>query len=347
VTDKRLAQLTQWLKFALEQDEVDVTVASADASFRRYFRVETPANPAGKTWVVMDAPPDKEDCKPFVKVSTAFHHMKVNVPEIYAQDLTNGFLVLTDFGSTCYLDKLNAEDADQLYGDAMDALIQLQTNEKPANVQLPLYDDALLKREMMLFPDWFLTKHLDAAPDAATMKMLDDAFEKLSQMALKQPVVWVHRDYHSRNLMVTEKNNPGVIDFQDAVEGPITYDLVSLLRDCYISWPDEKVTAWVTGYLQKLKDKQVCNDVTEAEFIRWFDWMGIQRHLKAIGIFARLNYRDGKSGYLLDIPRTLSYVVNVSARYPELAEFNAFVSQIKLPAVTGVNTASEATGGKV
>ncbi|MDH3326769.1 MAG: phosphotransferase [Gammaproteobacteria bacterium] len=333
MTDKRLEQLKQWLVFALDQEDLDISIASADASFRRYFRVQTPDNSAGKTWVVMDAPPDKEDCKPFVKVSTAFHHMKVNVPEIYAQDLTHGFLVLTDFGSTCYLDKLDKESADQLYGDAMNALISLQTNDKPANVTLPPYDNDLLMREMMLFPDWFLTEHLKASPNDATMNMLNDVFSKLSQMALQQPVVWVHRDYHSRNLMFTAKNNPGIIDFQDAVDGPITYDLVSLLRDCYISWPDEKVEGWVKDYLQKLKDNQCCSDVSEETFIKWFDWMGIQRHLKAIGIFARLNYRDGKPGYLMDIPRTLNYVVNVSARYPELADFNQFVSQIKLPEI--------------
>ena len=332
LTDKRLEQLTQWLKYALDQDEVDISVASADASFRRYFRVETPNNPAGKSWVVMDAPPDKEDCKPFVKISTAFHHMKVNVPEIYAQDLSNGFLVLTDFGSTCYLDKLNDQTADKLYGDAMDVLVNLQTNEKPKNITLPVYDDAMLKREMDLFPEWYLTKHLNTPADAQTKAMLDDTFNKLSEMALQQPVVWVHRDYHSRNLMQIEENNPGVIDFQDAVDGPVTYDLVSLLRDCYISWPDEKVEAWVKVYLQKLKDKNFCNDVSDEQFIKWFDWMGIQRHVKVLGIFSRLNYRDGKSNYLNDIPLTLDYVVKVTARYPELAEFHKFVSKIKLSA---------------
>jgi len=331
VIDKRLEQLTLWLKFALEQDTVDIDVASADASFRRYFRVLTPENPAGKSWVVMDAPPDKEDCKPFVKVSTAFHHMKVNVPEIFAQDLSHGFLVLTDFGNTCYLDKLNDDTADHLYGDAMDALLSLQTNDKPSNITLPPYDDDLLKREMMLFPDWFLSKHLKASPDKSTINMLDETFNKLSNSALQQPTVWVHRDYHSRNLMVTEHKNPGVIDFQDAVEGPVTYDLVSLLRDCYISWPDEKIEAWVKSYLQKLKSKQYCTGISEKEFIKWFDWMGIQRHLKAIGIFARLNYRDGKPGYLLDIPRTLNYVIEVSSRYPELNDFNQYVSKIELP----------------
>lgn len=331
LTDQRLDKLTEWLKYVLDQNEIDISVASADASFRRYFRVQTPDNISGKSWIVMDAPPDKEDCKPFVKVSTAFHHVKMNVPEIYAQDLSQGFLVLTDFGSTSYLDKLNDQTADKLYGDAMDALVNLQTNEKPKNMTLPLYDDALLKQEMNLFSEWFLARHLQVAIDANTEKMLADTFQQLSEMALQQPVVWVHRDYHSRNLMITEKNNPGVIDFQDAVDGPITYDLVSLLRDCYISWPDEKVAAWVKFYLQKLQDKNCCIDVSEQQFIKWFDWMGLQRHIKVLGIFSRLNYRDGKSGYLSDIPLTLDYVVKVASRYSELAEFSQYMSKIKLP----------------
>ncbi len=331
MADQRLAQLTEWLKTVLEQDEVDVSVASADASFRRYFRVQTPANPAGKSWVVMDAPPDKEDCQPFVEISVAFRRTKVNVPEIYAQDLAQGFLMLTDFGSTCYLDKLNAQTADALYDDAMDALISLQINEKPKNISLPIYDDVLLTREMNLFPEWFLAKHLNATADAETEKMFLDTFRQLSEMALQQPVVWVHRDYHSRNLMVTEKNNPGVIDFQDAVEGPVAYDLVSLLRDCYIEWPDEKIDVWVNVYLKKLKANNLCDDVTEPQFKKWFDWMGLQRHIKVLGIFSRLYYRDGKENYLADMPLTLNYVVKVSARYPELAAFSQFVSQIKLP----------------
>lgn len=331
LTDKRLVELTEWLKNTFGQDELNISVASADASFRRYFRVQTPNNPAGKSWVVMDAPPDKEDCQLFVDISTAFRDVNVNVPEVYAQDIKRGFLVLTDFGNTCYLDKLNENTADKLYGDAMDVLVNLQLNEKPKNITLPRYDDALLTKEMMLLPEWFLAKHMKVSIDEQTQTMLNNTFHQLSKMALKQPVVWVHRDYHSRNLMLTEKNNPGVIDFQDAVDGPITYDLVSLLRDCYISWPDEKITAWVCAYLKKLQDKNVCADVSEQQFIKWFDWMGLQRHIKVLGIFSRLYYRDGKAGYLSDMPLTLDYVLGVSSRYPELAEFNQYMSKIKLP----------------
>lgn len=329
MTDKRLVQLSDWLEYALEDKNLEITVASADASFRRYFRVKT----ADKSWIAMDAPPEKEDCKPFVKVATAFHHLGVSVPEIYAQDLTHGFLVITDFGSRCYLDELNDENADQLYADAMQVLLNLQTNEKPQNVTLPEYDLALLNREMFLFDEWFLGEHLQLSLTDSDKKMLTQTQAQMAELALAQPKVWVHRDYHSRNLMFTEHNNPGVIDFQDAVNGPVTYDLVSLLRDCYIDWPLERVESWVAAYLQQLQQKQFCEDLSFETFMHWFDWMGVQRHMKAIGIFARLNYRDGKSGYLNDIPRTLNYVHTVSAKYPNLNSFNEFIEQKIMPAL--------------
>ncbi len=327
MTDIRLQQLTDWLKFTLESDDLNITVASADASFRRYFRVES----HGKTWITMDAPPDKEDCKPFVKVATAFHHVGMNVPEIYAQDLSHGFLVLTDFGNTCYLEKLSEETSDQLYSDAMQSLLNLQVNPKIKNVDLPVYDALLLDREMRLFDEWFLKKHLKYNLNSDEQILLDETYERLKNEALSQDQVWVHRDYHSRNLMIVSDNNPGVIDFQDAVVGAITYDLVSLLRDCYISWPSEKVEQWVQQYHMMLKAKGRCRDISEAQFMRWFDWMGIQRHLKAIGIFARLNYRDNKPGYLNDIPRTLNYVQTVSSKYAELQNFHQFIVDVVLP----------------
>jgi len=316
-----------WLKFTLESDDIDITVASADASFRRYFRVESD----GKTWIAMDAPPDKEDCKPFVKVATAFHYVGMNVPEIYAQDLSDGFLMLTDFGNTCYLDKLSDETSDKLYSDAMQALLNLQVNPKIRNIDLPAYDALLLDREMRLFDEWFLMKHLQHNLSNDEQRLLDETYELLKNEALSQNQAWVHRDYHSRNLMIVAENNPGVIDFQDAVVGAITYDLVSLLRDCYISWPNEKVEQWVLQYHEMLKTKGFCLDISEAQFMRWFDWMGIQRHLKAIGIFARLNYRDNKPAYLNDIPRTLNYVKTVSSKYTELENFHHFIVNIVLP----------------
>ena len=331
VNDERLSQLVVWLKTIFKQDELDISVASADASFRRYFRILTPDHADAKSWVVMDAPPDKEDCKPFIYVCNAFLSMEVNVPKIYAKDLTQGFLVLSDFGSTCFLDKLNEQNVDSLYGDAMATLLHLQTHTKPKDVSFPPYDDALLMREMQLFPDWFLKKHMSIHVSSEIEKILNKTFRQLSDNTLSQPVVWVHRDFHSRNLMLLEKNNPGVIDFQDAVEGPITYDLVSLLRDCYIDWDVNRVENWVKKYWTKLQALDVCTDVAFDDFLKWFDWMGVQRHLKAIGIFSRLNYRDGKSGYLADIPRTLNYVVQVSKKYPELQAFHDFVSTLETP----------------
>ena len=335
--DLRLAELTKWLDFALEQQSMEISVASADASFRRYFRVKTPDSKKEKTWIAMDAPPDKEDCKPFVKVATAFHHLGMNVPEIYAQDLSHGFLVLTDFGNTCYLDQLNEANADCLYGDAMQALLNLQTNDKPHNVTLPPYDKPLLDREMQLFNDWFLAKHVQLALSEDESAGLRLVYDSLIDNALTQEQVWVHRDYHCRNLMLTDNNNPGVIDFQDAVEGPITYDLVSLLRDCYISWPLEKIEVWVENYLTQLQSRNKCRDTSVKTFMRWFDLMGVQRHLKAIGIFARLNYRDGKSGYLNDIPRTLNYVQQVTAKYDELTVLNQLITSRILPAMKDVS----------
>ena len=325
--DIRLAQLTNWLNFVLEQQPMDISVASADASFRRYFRVES----KGKTWIAMDAPPDKEDCKPFIDVATAFHYKKMNVPEICAQDLEQGFLLLTDFGDVNYLDKLTNETADQLYGDAMQALLNLQVNPKPDNFTLPPYDKVLLDREIQLFPEWFLGKHLNISLDENETAGLSKIYDLLIENSLVQEQVWVHRDYHSRNLMLVENNNPGVIDFQDAVDGAITYDLVSLLRDCYIDWPIAKIEAWVDGYLKKLQKRKLCESVSSETFLKWFDLMGVQRHLKVLGIFCRLNYRDGKSGYLDDLPRTLNYVKQVSAKYKELEMLNNVITSHIMP----------------
>jgi len=329
LSDVRFEQLKSWLNTALEQPINNITVASADASFRRYFRVFT----AQQTWIAMDAPPEKEDCKPFIQVAEAFIQLGVNVPKIYAQDLDQGFLLLTDFGSTCYLDVLNESNADQLYGDAMQALIDLQTQASPQQVVLPPYDEKLLNQEMLLFSDWFLPKHVKIKLSEAEASELKAVSQYLITNALEQDSVWVHRDYHSRNLMQTTDKNPGVIDFQDAVAGPITYDLVSLLRDCYIAWPAEKIEYWVNAYLEKLQKQGKCTSVSASTFKQWFDLMGVQRHLKAIGIFARLNYRDGKSGYLNDIPRTLNYVKEVSGQYAELTPLHELITKRVLPAM--------------
>ncbi len=324
--DARWRQLESWLADTLGLTAVSAVPVSGDASFRRYFRVST----GDESFIAMDAPPEKEDCRPFVAVAEAMAEMGLNVPAIKQRDLDAGFLLLSDFGDVQYLQRLNDDSAERLYGDALAALLRLQTHARPA-LELPHYDHALLWREMELFREWFLGKHLGVALDDKTGRMLDEAWESLAQSALGQPQVWVHRDYHSRNLMVTEDSNPGILDFQDAVVGAITYDLVSLLRDCYISWPRARVESWVEAYRTDLQGHGALGAVNQQTFLRWFDWMGVQRHLKAIGIFSRLNYRDGKRAYLGDIPRTLGYVLTVCEDYPELRSFHEFLQQEVLP----------------
>ena len=320
----RLELLGNWAQSQLDCPVTELAPASADASFRRYFRVCH----GDDTYILMDAPPEQEDCRPFIHVSRLFLQLGMHVPEVLASDLQQGFLLLSDLGSLCYLDALDETTVDRLYGDAMGALLALQCCVTP-DCGLPHYDRDLLLAEMGLFRDWLLGKHLGIEPDVAQAAALEAGFKQLADSALAQPQVCVHRDYHSRNLMVCERHNPGVLDFQDAVIGPVTYDLVSLLRDCYISWPRDRVEAWVAGYYELALQSGVLHQEqgNEADFLRWFDWMGVQRHLKAAGIFARLNHRDGKPGYLADIPRTLAYVTEVCARYPELAGIGEFATK--------------------
>lgn len=321
--------LRHWLQDELKLPLEDLQPASSDASFRRYFRVFLPD---GLTRIAMDAPPPQEDTRPFVRIAAQLRGLGLNAPVVHAAEPEQGFLLLDDLGQQAYLSCLDAESVNALYGDAMQALLQLQ--QCPDDGSLPRYDAVLLRNEMQLFVDWFLQRHLGL--DLETDVGLESVFARLVESAQAQPQVCVHRDYHSRNLMRLAQGNPGVIDFQDAVWGPITYDLVSLLRDCYIDWPRAQVEDWVCHYHQNalaaglLQDHPQAQD--PAQFLYWFDWMGVQRHLKAIGIFARLHHRDGKSGYLGDIPRTLSYVREVSGRYPELAPLHAFIAQIVDPA---------------
>ena len=328
--DQRLTGLKQWLDETLDAPEYEIQPASADASFRRYFRVTVP----GTSYIIMDAPPDKEDTGPFIAVAEHFLAIGLNVPEILFRDTAQGYLILTDFGSQSYLDALNAHTVERLYGDALGALAVLQTGTYVDPHCLPPYDEALLQTETGLFRDWYLGTHLGISLSDDEQASLQAVFDVLSASALAQPQVWVHRDYHSRNLMVVPRHNPGVIDFQDAVLGPVTYDLVSLLRDCYIAWPRAQVEDWVRGYhrLARQCGIPVCDEVEE--FQRWFDLMGVQRHLKATGIFARLNHRDGKPGYLGDIPRTLAYIAQVAPDYPELAFLDKLLK--RLPAATSI-----------
>jgi aminoglycoside/choline kinase family phosphotransferase len=325
----RYALMTDWLGSLLPVLGPHITPASSDASFRRYFRVRHD----GASHIVMDAPPEQEDCRPFVAIGGAMHELGVQVPQVLAANLEQGFLLLTDLGSRLYLAELSESSVEHLYDDALEALARLQAGGDPATPLLPPYDSALLHREMELFREWFLTRHLGLALKAGEQRILDETFATLCANALAQPRVWVHRDYHSRNLMITEHANPGVLDFQDAVVGPVTYDLVSLLRDCYIAWPRQQVERWALQHRRRLRELGVPGLADDAVFLRWFDLMGVQRHLKAIGIFARLHIRDGKPGYLPDIPRTMGYVLDVSARYPELAELHGLLQHRKLAVV--------------
>lgn len=312
--DQRLDALELWLQ-QLGYEADSILPASGDASFRRYFRVRC----GEQSYIAMDAPPEQEDCYPFATVADLLTGHGVHVPQILKHDLGQGFLLLEDFGDRQYLQVLDDDNADSLYGDALNTLLTMQ--RKVPHHLLPRYDLKLLYGEMQLFVDWYLIRHREAKLERHQKEVIGEVFQLLAESALEQPLVFVHRDYHSRNLMVTDENNPGVLDFQDAVAGPLTYDLVSLLRDCYIRWPQERVATWAAGYHEQLVEAGLCDAPLET-VARWFDLMGMQRHLKAIGIFARLNHRDGKGNYLQDIPRTYQYIADLYPHYPELKRFS-------------------------
>jgi aminoglycoside/choline kinase family phosphotransferase len=380
-TDARLALLKDWLSRDLGLHPERVEPASADASFRRYFR----AFSDGSTFIVMDAPPGKEDVRPYLKVTRLLEALGAHVPHVHEADIERGLLLLEDLGGTHYLSRLNAgDDPDRLYADALRVLADIQVRGEEAAAELPPYDREVLARELALMPEWFLGKHLALELSTADSQMIAAAFEFLVVEALAQPAVFVHRDYHSRNLMVVDEGvsgagrssarlsgarvhgegtpggaargargagagngngsgrNPGVLDFQDALRGPIGYDLVSLLKDCYISWPRERVVGWVSGYrgLLRTRGGEMGGRLAgsdEAEFLRWFDLIGVQRHIKVLGIFARLWYRDGKAGYLNDLPLTLDYVRDTCARYAELGDLARFLEQRVVPELPRAN----------
>jgi N-acetylmuramate 1-kinase len=329
---ERRQALERWVSELYPGREWSLTPASADASFRRYFRIAfTAASPVGApTIIVMDAPPALEDCRPFVQVAQLFGATGVNVPRILAQDLAQGFLALDDLGNTTYLAALNAaradtaggaQEVDRLYRDAIDALVAIQRDSKPGVV--PDYDRALLERELRLLPEWYVERQLGHTLDKAQTAVLERAFEVILENNLAQPRVYVHRDYHSRNLMLIDprERNPGVIDFQDAVYGPITYDLVSLLRDAYIEWPEAQVIDWAIYYWQAARRANLPVHADFGEFYRDFEWMGVQRQIKVVGIFARLAIRDGKRGYLDDQPLVWRYLHGACKRYRALEPF--------------------------
>jgi aminoglycoside/choline kinase family phosphotransferase len=309
---QRQKQLTEWLSSLYPNQTFSLAPASADASFRLYFRA-TFAD--GSTKVVMDAPPQHEDCKPFVHIGKLFEEAGAHVPHVYAQDLTQGFLLLSDLGNTTYLQALDAGNARQLYDQAIDALIKIQLASKPN--ELPPYDEALLRRELNLFPEWYIAKHLGVTLSEKQQAKLEEVFARIIKNNLAQPCVYVHRDFHSRNLMLSEPN-PGVLDFQDAVYGPITYDLASLFKDAYIRWEEAEIIDWLIRYWEKARKAGLPVREDFADFYWDYEMMGAQRHIKVLGIFARLYHRDGKDGYLKDMPLVMEYLHKASERYIDL-----------------------------
>ena len=323
ITDLRLAKLHDWLREHFGDIEYSLKPVSGDASFRRYFRFISNE----LRYIAVDSPPDKENNDAYVNITHLLAGEGLPVPHIHYSSLDFGFFLLTDFGDELLLNILNENNIDTLYKKALDALLIIQQTETSS---LPLYDEKLLRQEMELFREWFITKHLSYKLNNAEHKLLDTTFTTLANNALQQPQVFVHRDYHSRNLMNIEGAYPGIIDHQDAVKGPITYDLVSLLRDCYIKWSDEKVKTLAIKFHTNLVKKNILQNNDTSTFIKWFDLMGIQRHLKAIGIFSRLNIRDNKPNYLPDIPRTLNYIKTVAENYSETEQLTDFVSRFEL-----------------
>jgi aminoglycoside/choline kinase family phosphotransferase len=336
--DSRQSQLKEWSKqqiAALVEQidgnqglELEWSMVSGDASFRRYFRWSSPNS--SHSWIAVDAPPEHENSRQFYKVARLLE--EVNAPRVLAKDFELGFMLLSDLGDELYLPMLkqaqsdnNHEVTDNLYHRAIDSLIEMQ---KISAGSLPDYDEKLLRAEMELFRDWFLGQHLGLELSPVEHRLLDTTFEHLIESAHAQPQVFVHRDYHSRNIMACEgTDEPGIIDFQDAVRGPLTYDLLSLLRDCYIQWAPQQVDSWVSYYL-----KNSPAILEKEQFIQWFDWMGLQRHIKVAGIFCRLNYRDGKEDYLKDIPLTLTYILQQAEKYPEMSEFYQWLKDKVIPA---------------
>jgi N-acetylmuramate 1-kinase len=325
--DKRLQALRSWVSGTVAGPVFELQPASGDASFRRYFRVRA----AECSYIAIDSPPQHYDARDYVRIAARLRKLGLNVPQVLHQDLDHGFLLVTDLGDALYLTKLNDVTVEHLYGDALHALQRLQSGNRTDDDFLPDYGEGLLTAEMELFRVWYLRRHLGLVLTQKQQRILDQTFAALTRSALEQPRVWVHRDYHSRNLMVTAENNPGILDFQDAVRGPVTYDLVSLLRDCYIAWPRGRVERWAGAYHAQALAAAIPVCEQASQFLQWFDRMGVQRHLKAIGIFARLNHRDGKPGYLQDVPRTLGYVLEVSGRDELLLPLSQLLRELRLP----------------
>ncbi len=321
---ERLDRARQWVQNILGVQSVDLQPASTDASFRRYFRLSA----QGSSLILMDAPTDREDCRPYVAVSELLEHAGIHVPVIHARDLDAGFLLLEDLGRHCYLDELDTDSAPALYDDALEALLAMQSRI-PADA-VPEYDAARVLQELSLFGDWFLHRHLGIDITGSAHDVLSISYQFLANRFAEQARVFVHRDYHSRNLMRTRERNPGVLDFQDAVAGPVAYDAISLLRDVYIEWPRERVEAWLLEYHRGALGEGIPIAGDATEFLRDADLIGAQRHLKIAGVFCRLYYRDGKSDYLRDIPLTLRYLMDECERQPELAALGNLLEELQV-----------------
>lgn len=324
---QRQQQLTEWLHSLFPDEQFEISVASADASFRRYFRASFSD---GTTRIVMDAPPQHENCEPFLHIGKLFEDAGTHVPHVYAQDLERGFLLLSDLGNTTYANALKSNNARQLYEDATDALLKIQLASKEN--ELPPYNEALLRRELNLFPEWYVAKHLGVILTDKQSANLERAFKVILANNLAQPCVYVHRDYHSRNLMVTEPK-PGILDFQDAVYGPITYDLASLFKDAYVRWDEELVMDWLIRYWEKARKAGLPVHDDFGEFYRDYEMMGVQRHIKVLGIFARLYHRDGKNGYLKDMPLVFEYLYKACTRYIGLKPLQVLLEELHPQAI--------------
>jgi aminoglycoside/choline kinase family phosphotransferase len=337
---RRQQLLTAWLHSLFPDAPFTLAPASADASFRRYFRAMFAD---GRSRVVMDAPPEHEDCRPFIKIAHLFEEAGAHVPHVYAQNLEQGFLLLSDLGNTTYLQALTPNNAQALYGAATDALIKIQLASREN--ELPPYDETLLRRELNLFPEWYVAKHLGAALSEKQQAALETVFRRILDNNLAQPRVYVHRDYHSRNLMYVEAVaddfpgakdiaiNPGILDFQDAVYGPITYDLASLFKDAYVKWDEELIMDWLIRYWEKARKAGLPAHGDFGEFYRDYEWMGVQRHIKVLGIFARLYHRDGKEVYLKDMPLVFEYLYKACARYVDLKPLQVLLEELHPQAV--------------
>ena len=329
IADHRLQSLERWLASLPGPPIRRVSPASVDASFRRYFRVHRD----GGTQIAMDAPPEREGLDSYLRIASLLAAAGLHVPQVLEVNTAQGFVLISDLGNLQYLEALNrGADPGPLYADAIDALLRLQSQGTRAAGDLPPYDRELLLRELELFPEWFIGRHLGLETSADDKKVIAAAFEWLCEQALAQPVVLVHRDYHSRNLMVCKDRNPGILDFQDAVRGPISYDLVSLLKDCYIVWPRAQLLRWLDRYRVGAARLGLDAGSSQEAFLRWFDCAGLQRHIKVLGIFARLWYRDGKPGFLADLPRVLDYTLAVTGAEPALAPFDDFLRSRIVPA---------------